>query len=228
MPAASPAAPSRGRPAGSRGSDLLGVARDVFLTQQYAGATMDLVAARARISKQTLYRQYPSKEELYSAVVRDWVDRGRDAMTPHLRALMQTDDIRHALLEFARVLHEGVLSSPVLQMRRLVAAEAERFPAVAADYVTRSWDRNEALLAEAFERLHARGLLSVDTPKVASEHFTWLTLAAPLNRLTLTAGAATYPPDELEEIAREAVTTFLDRYGVDDEASAHQGTSPRR
>jgi AcrR family transcriptional regulator len=209
----------RGRPAGSRGTDLLAAAREVLLTHQYAGATMDAVAARARISKQTLYRQYPSKEALYAAVVRDWVDRGRDAMRPHLQKLMETDDVRLGLLELSRTLHAGVLSPPVLQMRTLIAAEAERFPEVAADYVRRSWDHNQDLLADALRHLTDRGLLRVDNPRVAAEQLTWLTLAAPLNRLTLTAGAARYPTEELEAIAHEAVTTFLDRYGARDESS---------
>lgn len=174
---------------------------------------MDAVAARARISKQTLYRQYPSKEALYAAVVRDWVDRGRDAMRPHLLTLMETDDVRLGLLELSRTLHAGVLSPPVLQMRTLIAAEAERFPEVAADYVRRSWDHNQALLADALRHLTARGLLRADSPRVAAEQLTWLTLAAPLNRLTLTAGAARYTAEELDVVAREAVTTFLDRYG---------------
>lgn len=209
----------RGRPAGSRGTDLLAVARDVLLTHQYAGATMDAVAAKARISKQTLYRQYPSKDALYAAVVRDWVDRGRDAMGPHLRKLMETDDVRRGLLELSRALHAGVLSPPVLQMRALVAAEAERFPEVAADYVRRSWDHHQALLADALGHLTARGLLRVDSPAVAAEQLTWLVLAVPLNRLTLTAGAARYTPEELDVIAEEAVTTFLGRYRA-------QGVSP--
>jgi AcrR family transcriptional regulator len=173
---------------------------------------MDAVAAGARVSKQTLYRQYPSKEVLFGAVVRDWVDRGRDAMRPHLEELRQTEDVRQGLLQLSRILHAGVLSPPVLQMRTLIAAEAERFPEVAADYVRRSWDHNQALLADALRHLGARGLLRVDNPAVAAEQLTWLTLAAPLNRLTLTAGAARYTPDELDTIAHEAVTTFLERY----------------
>lgn len=211
MPDASP--PSRGRPGGSRGTDLLAVAREVFLTRQYAGATMDAVASRARISKQTLYRQYASKEELYAAVVRDWVDRGRDAMNPHLQKLTLSTDIRNGLLDLARTLQAGVLSRPVLQMRTLIAAEAERFPDVAADYVRRSWDRNQTLLADALEQLSTRGVLRIADPQTAAEQFTWLTLAAPLNRLTLTAGAAGCTAEHLEDLAQEAVTTFLDRYG---------------
>lgn len=208
----------RGRPGGSQGTDLLAIARDVFLTHQYAGTTMDTVAAGARVSKQTLYRQYPSKEALYAAVVRDWVDRGRDAMRPHLQELMEAEDVRHGLLELSRILHAGVLSPPVLQMRTLIAAEAERFPEVAADYVRRSWDHNQGLLADALRHLGARGLLRIDDPAVAAEQLTWLALAAPLNRLTLTAGAARYSAAELDAVAHEAVTTFLDRYGPQDGA----------
>lgn len=174
---------------------------------------MDAVASRARISKHTLYRQYPSKEDLYAAVVRDWVDRGRDAMSPHLQKLTSSQDIRIGLLDLSRTLQAAVLSRPVLQMRTLITAEAERFPDVAADYVRRSWDRNQTLLAEAFEQLDGRGLLRIADAQIAAEQFTWLSLAAPLNRLTLTAGAAAYTTEQLERLAEEAVATFLDRYG---------------
>src|SRR3712207_1024746 len=99
----------RGRPGGSTGDVLLAIAREVFLEHGFGGATMDLVAARARISKQTLYRQYASKDLLYAAVVRDWVDRGHDAMRPHTEALRSAPDVREGLLRLAGVLHAGVL-----------------------------------------------------------------------------------------------------------------------
>ncbi len=203
----------RGRPGGSTGDALLSIAREVFLEHGYAGATMDAVAARARISKQTLYRQHPSKDELYAAVVRDWVDQGHDGMRPHTEALRRTPDVRTGLLRLAGVLQAGVLSPPVLRMRRLVASEAERFPDVAADYVERSWNRNQRLLAEALAALAARGALTVDDAAVAAEQFTWLVLAAPLNALTLRAGTPTHDDRALEALAAEAVTTFLSRFG---------------
>ncbi|QRY86308.1 TetR/AcrR family transcriptional regulator [Tsukamurella tyrosinosolvens] len=202
----------RGRPGGSSGADLLAIARDLLLDRGFAGTTMDAVAAGARISKQTLYRQYPSKDDLYAAVVRDWVDRGRDAMRPHLDALIATDDAGRGLRALAGTLQAGVLSGPVLRMRTLVAAEAQRFPDVADDYVRRSWDRNQGLLADALARLAARGLLRVDDPAAAAEQFTWLVLAAPLNRLTLTGGRTGGTQEESDAVADEAVATFLARY----------------
>jgi TetR/AcrR family transcriptional repressor of mexJK operon len=212
----SPTSARRGRPRGSGASELLSIARRMFIAHGYRGTTMDAVAAQAHISKQSLYRDYPSKDALYSAVVRDWVDRGYDAMRPHTTALAKTRQARQGLLGLARALQAGLLSPPVLQMRTLIAAEAQRFPDVAADYVTRSWTRNLHMLAEALGALTARGLLRIDDPDLAAEQLTWLVVAAPLNRLTLQAGAHPYAADELESLATQGVATFLSRYGPED------------
>jgi TetR/AcrR family transcriptional repressor of mexJK operon len=203
----------RGRPGGSSGEALLSIARHVLLANGYAGATMDAVAAGARISKQTLYRQYPSKEVLYAAVVRDWVDQGHDAMRPHLQALLDTPNLAEGLFRLARVLQAGILSPPVLHMRNLIATESERFPEVAADYLVRSWHRNQSLLSTTLQDLAARDLLHIADPDVAAEQFTWLAVAGPLNRLTLQPGAQPDDHRHLESIAHEAVTTFLSRFG---------------
>jgi hypothetical protein len=98
-------------------------------------------------------------------------------------------------------------------MRTLIAAEAHRFPDVAADYVTRSWTRNIRMLADALGVLTARGLLRIDDPELAAEQLTWLVVAAPLNRLTLQGGAHPYRDDELQAIAAQGVATFMRRYG---------------
>ena len=212
----SPASVRRGRPRGSEAPELLSIARRIFIAHGYRGTTMDAVAEQAHISKQSLYRDYPSKDALYSAMVRNWVDRGYDAMRPHTTALAETRHAREGLLGLARVLQAGLLSPPVLQMRTLIAAEAHRFPDVAANYVTRSWTRNIRMLAEALSALTARGLLRIDDPDLAAEQLTWLVVAAPLNRLTLQAGAHPYRDDELQAIATQGVATFMSRYGPDD------------
>jgi AcrR family transcriptional regulator len=212
----SPTSPSvrRGRPRGSETYELLSIARREFLARGFHGTTMDTVATQAHVSKQSLYRDYPSKDVLYAAVVRDWVDRGVDAMRPHATALAEAPRARPALLAFARVLQAGLLSPPVLQMRTLITAEAQRFPEVAADYVARSWTRNLGMLAEALAAMAARGLLRIDDPDIAAEQLTWLVVAAPLNRLTLQAGAHPYGDDELAALATQGVVTFLSRFGA--------------
>ena len=203
----------RGRPSGRAGADLLAVAREQFIAHGFRGTTMDAVAAGAGISKQTLYSAYPSKDELYAAVVRDWVEQGFDALRPHTMALGDSTDVRKGLHQLATVLQAGILSPPVLQMRRLVAAEADSFPHVAAYYGTRSWDHNLAMLAESLTVLTGKGLLAIDDPDVAAEQFVWLTIGAPLNRLSLRGASHGYTARRLQHTADEAVATFFSRYG---------------
>jgi TetR/AcrR family transcriptional repressor of mexJK operon len=204
----------RGRPPGIVGPQLVALAREQFLEHGFRRTTMDAVAARAGISKQTLYAAYPSKDALFAAVVSDWVDRGRNAVGPSVEALLDADPLEHGLHDLATTLQTGILSEPVLAMRALVAAQADTLPQVAADYVAHSWERNVAALADALSALARRGRLRVPDATVAAEQFVWLVVGAPLNRLELTAGRDRYDADRLTRLAEEGVRTFLSRYGA--------------
>jgi TetR/AcrR family transcriptional repressor of mexJK operon len=48
---------------------IVQAALDLFLDQGFAATSMDAVASQAGVTKQTVYRYYPSKEELFSAVM---------------------------------------------------------------------------------------------------------------------------------------------------------------
>jgi TetR/AcrR family transcriptional repressor of mexJK operon len=50
-------------------STIVQAALDLFLEQGYGATSMDAVASRAGVTKQTVYRYYPSKEELFTAVM---------------------------------------------------------------------------------------------------------------------------------------------------------------
>ncbi|PWV75106.1 TetR/AcrR family transcriptional regulator [Nocardia neocaledoniensis] len=197
----------RGRPPGKTGAELLAVAREVFLERGFAGSTMDEVAARAGISKTSLYREHPSKSGLFAAVVEQWASAGRDALRPALAALTAAEDVRGELLAWARILRAGILSPAVMEMRRLVTAEAGRQPEVGATYLHKSWIRNIGDLAAALAALDARGLLRVPDAAIAAEQLTWLVIGAPLNARMLDADATV--PDEPEA----AVDTFLAAFG---------------
>jgi TetR/AcrR family transcriptional regulator, mexJK operon transcriptional repressor len=209
---AEPSAPRRrGRPAGPQGAELLAIARQAMLELGLGGTTMSEVAARAGISKTSLYAAHESKDALFAAVVRDWTARGRDAMRPALDAFLAAPDLAAGLVDLARTIQAGVLDDQVVRMRRLVAAEADRLPDVAAGYVAESWTRNIAALGGTFAELGLRGALAVGEPLLAAEQFTWLAVGGPLNRQTLGAGPP--PAAELDATAHAATATFLSRYG---------------
>ncbi|MFK0239565.1 TetR/AcrR family transcriptional regulator [Microbacterium sp. NPDC090281] len=194
-----------GRPAGRTGDALLDTARDVFLEFGYVGTSMDEVARRARISKASLYREHASKSALYAAVVRHWALAGRDAMRPALEDLKANPDLREGLVALGETMRAGILSDPVVAMRRLVIAEAAAHPDVASDYLSQSWDANIRNLAEAMTDLSEVHGLVVDDPRALASEFTWLVVGAPLNAGLL--GVMT----EAAPVAR-AVDLFLAGY----------------
>ena len=73
---ATPDARPRGArlPRQARRRQLLGAAQEVFVSQGYHAAAMDEIADRAGISKPVLYQHFPSKLELYLALLDESVD----------------------------------------------------------------------------------------------------------------------------------------------------------
>jgi AcrR family transcriptional regulator len=71
----------------ARRVQLLGAARDVFAAQGYHAAAMDDIADRAGVSKPVLYQHFPSKLELYRALLTTYAEE-------------LTGRLRSALVEF--------------------------------------------------------------------------------------------------------------------------------
>ncbi len=198
-----------GRPSGRQGAELLAVAREVFVELGFGGTTMQEVAARARISKTSLYREHASKDELFTAVVKDWAALGRDAMRPYLDRLVAAHDLHHAFVDLAATLQAAVLAPDVIRMRRLVAAESDRFPETAAMYLAESWTRNINALADTITDLIARRNLHVADPWLAAHQFTWTAIGAPLNEHTIGGSSTLTPPNELSRFATAAANTII-------------------
>ena len=199
----------------SKRAEIVAAARKVFTTHGYLGTSMDAVAAEAGASKRTVYQYFADKEELFATVVLETVDRGYEFFRPHILSLAEAeaDSLEDALRWHARMTLTGIMNPEVLQMRRLVMAEADRFPEVGREYFERSWARTTGLLAQTLRRLTDRGLLKVDDPECAAYLFTWLVVSIPLQRTAFMGNAATYTKAELDSIADEGARVFLAAYG---------------
>jgi AcrR family transcriptional regulator len=121
---------------------------------------MDEVAARAAVSKQTLYKQFEDKQHLFAAIILDTtvdvVDRLSEAVASTLE---DAQDVRAALRDLAAALQRSLLQPEVLKLRRLVIAEADRFPEVGRAWFEQGFHRAVVILGQALQRLADRGLL---------------------------------------------------------------------
>ncbi len=76
-------------PRTARRTQLLGAAREVFVAQGYHAAGMDEIAERAGVSKPVLYQHFPSKRDLYLALLGQHTD---ELLAATRRALASTSD----------------------------------------------------------------------------------------------------------------------------------------
>ncbi len=187
---------------------ILDAARTVFLRRGFRSASVDEIAALARISKVTLYKYFPSKEQLYLAVITREIEHAERMSDDHLDTLAATTDLPADLRAFARDFVAVVTDPDVLRMRRLVAAETERFPELARAWDERARLRGQRTLTRLFQTLRDRGLLAGDM-HIAAEQFLWLLLGAPLNAALFNPAGESWRRQDLHDHADAAVRTFL-------------------
>jgi TetR/AcrR family transcriptional repressor of mexJK operon len=194
---------------------ILEAATTVFLNNGYLGTSMDEIAARAGVSKQTVYKHFADKERLFVEIVTNTVNEISDAVYEEVLNLADSGDIEADLRDLARRLLEGVMQPRLLQLRRLVIGEASRFPALGRTFYERGPGRTIAALATAFERLAARGVLQLEDAELAAAQFNWLIMSAPLNQAMLLGSDEPPPPADLKRHADSGVSVFLAPYRND-------------
>jgi AcrR family transcriptional regulator len=103
----------------------------VFLSQGYAGTSMDRVAAIAGVSKQTIYSHFQDKEGLFTALIeRVTIQRlQRDLGTEGLQG-----EPRVTLRRLANAYLQKMADEEYLALLRVVMAESTRFPELAQLY----------------------------------------------------------------------------------------------
>jgi TetR/AcrR family transcriptional regulator, mexJK operon transcriptional repressor len=191
---------------------ILEAATAAFLRNGYRATTMDEVAAAAGVSKQTVYKHFADKERLFSEIVTSTVDEVSDPLYQAVLNLEDSGDIEADLRNLARRQLALVMQPRLLQLRRLVIAEADRFPELGRTFYERGPGRTIAALATAFERLASRRLLDADDPQLAAQHFNWLVMSIPLNRAMFLADDKLPAAADLNHYADSGARVFLAAY----------------
>jgi AcrR family transcriptional regulator len=140
----------------ARPAEILAAALASFAERGFAATRLDDVAARAGVTKGTLYLYFDSKEELFKAVV-------RQELVPNLEraealiagsAAPSLDLLEQLVVNFARI-----IASPLGAIPKLVLTEAGNFPDLARFYRDAVVERGKALFRQVVERGVAAGEL---------------------------------------------------------------------
>ncbi|WAL93702.1 TetR/AcrR family transcriptional regulator [Streptomyces sp. Je 1-369] len=193
---------------------ILSAARELFLADGFDRSSVDAVAARAEVSKRTVYDYFGDKQTLLQAVVDaigesmiTTIRRTLDETLTDLGGLTGPADLEGALVTFSMRISTDMLgSAEYATLQRLVRAESGHLPH--RGYNTMADTPDEAL-AERLAALAAAGLLHVPDSRLAADQFIALTFGVALDRL----GSANAAQDtRVRPLVVEGVRTFLRAY----------------
>lgn len=140
---------------------LIEAACEAFREEGYQ-VSIDRIAARAQVARQTLYNHFPSKDALFAEVV-------RHAIQSVLVTLDGEGDVRGTLLAFGDAYRTRLLSPEGLAIFRTMTAEAPRFPALAKQFFRQGPATTRKRLAAYLAQAMEQGVLRKDDPDFAAE-----------------------------------------------------------
>jgi TetR/AcrR family transcriptional regulator, mexJK operon transcriptional repressor len=212
---------------GRKRKAMLLAATELFLDKGYDGTSMDDVAAKAAVSKPTVYKYFSDKERLFAEIVLATTSEIDDLVRLVSETMVGSKNLESGLIVLARRFVTALMQPDVLRLRRLVIANADRFPDVGRSWYEQGFERVLATLAARFQGLADRKLLRVDDPLLAGNHFVGLLLWIPVNKAMFT-GDHHSSPDELEHFVVAAVHAFLAGYGSTNRSATRSAQATRR
>jgi AcrR family transcriptional regulator len=134
---------------------VLEAADDLLVERGFAGLTIEGIAARAGVAKQTIYRWWPSKTEI---LLDAFIDDAAEYLTPP-----DTGDLRRDLRKHLSRLAEFLTRTDAGAVFRALAGQAQHDATVATRLRTDHLDQQRRRDRRPLERAVERGDLSAGT-----------------------------------------------------------------
>ncbi|OWU86489.1 TetR family transcriptional regulator [Oceanicola sp. 22II-s10i] len=195
---------------GRKFEQVLEGARDVFLAAGFEGAGVDEIARQSGVSKATLYSYFPDKRLLFMEVAKRECRRLAD----DAEHLVACDAPVRDMLRFAADRMVAFFNSELaINVFRVCAAEADRFPDLAREFYRSGPALGRERLAEYFRMEAARGSLVIEDAELAADQFAELCKTRVFTD-RMFGMRDRFSDDEIDRFAHEAVETFWARYGA--------------
>ncbi len=185
---------------------ILAGAREVFADQGFERASVDVIAARAGVSKATVYNHFADKQALFVATVVEETE----AMRASLGACVDRPcgTVEESLQAMGEKIMTLWLAPPVAALYRQAIAEAARLPEIGRMVFEQGTKALQDTVAAALSRWAEVGALRLDDAQADAVTFIALCHGNLVIRMRL--GVLPYPVDEeVRETVQRAVRTFV-------------------
>jgi AcrR family transcriptional regulator len=187
---------------------ILEAAAEMFRSQGY-DVSMDSIASAANVSKQTLYNQFGSKEDLFKAMVADRASAMRAPLNVHVLDRHPRD----MLADVARQYYSHALTRYELDYYRMIIGASQQFPEIGEAYYEAGPKQILDALTAWIGREERIGQLDTGgDPQFAAEHFLGL-ITARVEARGLLGRDVEMSPAEIERRARFCSDIFMRAFG---------------
>jgi TetR/AcrR family transcriptional repressor of mexJK operon len=201
---------TRKRLSDERITELLQVAAQVFMAEGFAAASIEEIARRANASKSTFYSRFPTKEDLFLAVI----ERRMTDIFQQVAKFPKTQELNKTLEQFANNLLTIALSPEQIALIRLINMESGRYPTLAARYYECGPKRAEETLALYISSQIATGLLRDEEPLSMARQLMNLITGSPVRWFVLGFEAHPISKKILQQHIGDTIKMFLRAYRV--------------
>jgi AcrR family transcriptional regulator len=185
---------------------ILDAAGEIFSAKGLS-ASIDEVARRAQVSKQTIYNRYGSKAEL----VRAMVTRRSTVITAPLHQAGPGADLEETLTAYGVSLLESAVLSRAPVILRVTVQAAAHMPEIAHAVFEAGPRATRLALADYLREESERGRLDTPDPLQAAEFFAGMVIAT--RQLAVLMGVdPQLRGDRIRDIAAEAAARFMRAY----------------
>jgi AcrR family transcriptional regulator len=178
-----------------------------LMSERGLGASLEEIARRAGVSKQTIYNHYGSKAELARAMS----ERRAHEVTQVLGAPGAIERPEETLAAYARVLLNAVLNGRGMAIYRMAMLAATTMPDVARAIYEAGPRASRRSLADFLRLENAAGRLSCPDPLEAAEFFGGMVLG-PFQNAALLGQGVRLTDAEIDRVSLEAATRFMRAY----------------
>jgi TetR/AcrR family transcriptional regulator of autoinduction and epiphytic fitness len=188
-------------------ADIVRAAAAEFQARGFDGTSMDQIAARAEVSKRTVYNHFPSKDELFQEIIAELTARSSSTES---FSFDETDTLDEQLTTIGAAILEAMAGDDFINLARVVLSRFLHSPELAAR-IHKGHKPFRVGLINWLDAASDRGCLKVADADKAAMQFVALLNSSALWPQVL-AGQPPLTPEERAAVVRSTVSMFLDHY----------------
>jgi TetR/AcrR family transcriptional repressor of mexJK operon len=189
-------------------AELLDIAAEVFIAEGFAAASTNKIAKLANASKTTFYSRFPTKEDLFLAVI----ERRMNRVFEQVAQFPESSSMEKALRTFGANLLGIALAPEQMSLVRLVSMESGKYPELAKRFFERGPERGETSLATYLSSQIALGKLKDDDPRTMARHLISLLTGSPVRWFVMGLEREPITQRALNKHRDEVMKAFLRAY----------------